>query len=94
MKKLLLTASLLFSVLLPYSQTFTPPAYAEIDTNYRAYVNNIFGILEPNRVNSGLLVVKEWKFLNNQKQYKLNVTGIRAGQYILVVTKGKYRQTT
>jgi hypothetical protein len=37
--------------------------------------------------------VKQWKFLNNQKQYKLNIQGIKTGQYVLIVTKGKYRQT-
>lgn len=37
--------------------------------------------------------VKQWKFLNNQKQYKLNIQGIKSGQYVLIVTKGKYRQT-
>jgi hypothetical protein len=39
-------------------------------------------------------LVKQWSFGNDQKGYKLNVTGIRAGKYILVVTKGKYRQST
>lgn len=38
--------------------------------------------------------IKQWTYYNDQKQHKLNVSGIRAGQYILVVTKGKYRQST
>lgn len=39
-------------------------------------------------------IVKQWTFDNDQNQRTLNVKGIRAGQYILVVTKGKYRQST
>lgn len=38
--------------------------------------------------------VKQWKYNNDQKQYKLNVVGIRPGQYILEISKGKYRQST
>jgi lysyl endopeptidase len=39
-------------------------------------------------------MVKQWMFDNGQNRRTLNVRGIRAGQYILVVTKGKYRQST
>lgn len=39
-------------------------------------------------------IVKQWSFDNSQNQQKLNVRGLQAGQYILVVTKGKYRQST
>ena len=38
------------------SQSLIPPTYAEIDTNYRSYVNQVFGQLEPNRIATGLLV--------------------------------------
>ena len=38
------------------SQTFTPPAYADVDYNHRNYVNQVFGALEPNRVTTGLLM--------------------------------------
>jgi hypothetical protein len=38
--------------------------------------------------------VKQWTFDNNQNQQKLNVGDIKPGQYILVVTKGKYQQST
>ena len=38
------------------SQSLVPPTYAEIDTNYRSYVNQVFGQLEPNRIATGLLV--------------------------------------
>ena len=37
------------------SQSVTPPAYAAVDSNYRTYANNLFGLLEPNRVSTGLL---------------------------------------
>ena len=39
-----------------FSQTFTPPSYAEIDNNHRNYVNQLFGALEVNRVPTGLLM--------------------------------------
>ncbi len=39
-----------------FSQSYTPPAYADIDTTYRTYVNNVFGLLEPNKVSTGLLL--------------------------------------
>lgn len=43
MKKLLLTALLLVSIFISFAQTFTPPPYAEINTSYQTYINNIFG---------------------------------------------------
>lgn len=39
-------------------------------------------------------IVKQWSFENSQNQQKLNVHGLQAGQYVLVVTKGKFRQST
>lgn len=39
-------------------------------------------------------VVKQWTFDNSQNRRNLNVRGLQTGQYILVVTKGKYRQST
>ncbi len=59
MKKLLLTASLLFSIISSYSQTFTPPAYAEINTSYQTYINNIFGKA---MVQSNLTFTQSWLF--------------------------------
>ena len=38
------------------AQSFTPPSYADIDVNYRNYVNQVFGALETNRVPTGLLL--------------------------------------
>ena len=38
-------------------------------------------------------LAKEWNFKNNQKQFSLNVSGLKKGQYILVVSKGKYKQS-
>ena len=55
MKKIFqLFVVLLFTTKL-FSQTYTPPAYADVDNNYRTYVNNVFGALETNRVPTGLL---------------------------------------
>jgi len=39
------------------------------------------------------VIVKEWHFKNNQKQFSLNVSDLKKGQYILVVTKGKFKQS-
>ncbi len=39
-------------------------------------------------------LVKQWSLDNDLMQYKLSVAGIRHGQYILAVTKGKYREST
>ena len=38
------------------AQTFTPPSFADVDNNYRTYVNQVFGALESNRITTGLLV--------------------------------------
>jgi hypothetical protein len=64
MKKLLITTVLLFTILFAKSKTFTPPPYAEIDTTYQAYVNNVFGLLEPNRISTGLLLDYGFAFTN------------------------------
>lgn len=66
MKKLLpVIASILMSVkclaqFTPLSgggdTTFTLPAYADVNSNYRTYANNVFGLLEANRVPTGLLL--------------------------------------
>ena len=37
------------------AQSYTPPAFADIDNNFRSYVNNVFGALEATRVPTGLL---------------------------------------
>ncbi|WP_152268749.1 hypothetical protein [Agriterribacter humi] len=36
--------------------TFTLPAYADVNSNYRTYANNVFGLLEAGRVPTGLLL--------------------------------------
>ena len=56
MKKILQTLFVVLCSLQVFAQTITPPAYADIDTNHRTYVNQVFGLLEPNRVSTGLLV--------------------------------------
>lgn len=42
--------------------TFTLPAYADVNSNYRTYANNVFGLLEPNRVPTGLLADYAFEF--------------------------------
>ncbi|MCO5235570.1 MAG: hypothetical protein M9933_04800 [Chitinophagaceae bacterium] len=65
MKKLLpviicaLLAVQSFAQFTPFSggdTTFTLPAYADVNSNYRTYANNIFGLLEASRVPTGLLL--------------------------------------
>ena len=36
--------------------SFTLPAYADVNSNYRTYANNVFGLLEASRVPTGLLL--------------------------------------
>jgi hypothetical protein len=38
------------------AQTFAPPSFADVDNNYRTYVNQVFGALESNRITTGVLV--------------------------------------
>lgn len=56
MKKILQTLLIAIFSLQAFSQTVIPPTYADIDTNHRTYVNQVFGLLEPNRVATGLLM--------------------------------------
>lgn len=46
----------------PFSGGYTPPAYADVDTTFNHYVNNIFGLLEPGRVSTGLLADYAFEF--------------------------------
>jgi Secretion system C-terminal sorting domain len=62
MKKIFQLLLLLCVVNLIKAQTVTPPAYADVDNNYRTYVNNVFGALEANRVPTGLLVDYGFEF--------------------------------
>jgi hypothetical protein len=55
MKKILQLFLLLLLIGTTKAQTYTPPAFADVDNNYRTYVNNVFGALEANRVTTGLL---------------------------------------
>ena len=64
MKKLLLTVFVLFTLYCANAQTFTPPPYADINTNYQTYVNNVFGLLDPNRVSTGLLLDYGFEFIS------------------------------
>jgi len=56
MKKILQLMVLLLTTYTAIAQSFTPPAFADVDNNYRSYVNQVFGALESNRVTTGLLV--------------------------------------
>lgn len=56
MKKIVQTFLVMLIASHLVAQTVLPPAYADIDTNHRTYVNQVFGLLEPDRVNTGLLV--------------------------------------
>ena len=49
------TFLLLCAISIAKAQTFTPPAFADVDNNFRTYVNQVFGALESNRVTTGLL---------------------------------------
>ena len=64
MKKILQTLLVVLCLLQTFSQTVTPPAYADIDSNHRTYVNQVFGLLEPNRLSTGLLVDYGFDFTN------------------------------
>lgn len=39
-------------------------------------------------------LIRQWVFDNSQNRRNLNARGLMDGQYVLVVTKGKYRQST
>ena len=56
MKKIIQLILLSLAIITTKAQTFTPPSFADIDNNYRTYVNQVFGALEANRVPTGLLV--------------------------------------
>ena len=56
MKKSLLTAFSLYCYVLLNAQTFVTPAHADIDSNFRTNVNQVFGALESNRVPTGFLL--------------------------------------
>lgn len=38
-------------------------------------------------------LVRQWKYKNDQQQFKLDVRGLKKGWYVLSATKGKYRQS-
>ncbi|WP_152268751.1 hypothetical protein [Agriterribacter humi] len=43
--------------------TFTLPSYADVNSNYRTYANNVFGLLEASRVPTGLLLDYSFDFI-------------------------------
>lgn len=38
-------------------------------------------------------MIKQWKFKNDQKQFSLKVADVQKGQYIIVVKKGKFKES-
>jgi hypothetical protein len=42
---------------------------------------------------NSMQMVRQWKWKNDQKQYRLDTRTVKKGMYVLVVTKGKYQQT-
>jgi len=62
MKQIILTLLIAIITITSFSQSFTPPSYADIDNNHRNYVNSVFGTLEPNRVPTGLLLDYAFEF--------------------------------
>jgi hypothetical protein len=56
MRTLLPAFVLLLFACATFSQTVTPPSHAVVNHNYRNYVNQVFGALEPGRVPTGLLL--------------------------------------
>jgi hypothetical protein len=39
------------------------------------------------------ILMKEWQFKNDKNEFSLNVSDLKSGQYILVVSKGKFKQS-
>jgi hypothetical protein len=64
MKKILTLLLSLYAIAQTYAQSFAPPSYADVDSNFRTYVNNVFGALEANRVPTGLLLDYGFDFTN------------------------------
>ena len=66
MKRIYLFLLLLVCSYTVHAQSYTPPSFADIDNNYRNYVNNVFGALEANRVPTGLLADYGFDFTDPQ----------------------------
>ena len=64
MKKILILLIAFVTVLNLSAQTVAPPAYADVNNDYRNYMNNVFGTLEANRVPTGLLMDYAFSFTN------------------------------
>ena len=62
MKKIFQLLVLLLITCVTTAQIFTPPAFADVDNNYRTYVNQVFGAIESNRITTGLLVDYNFDF--------------------------------
>ena len=64
MKKIFKLILLLCAIQNLKAQTFTPPAFADVDNNHPPYINNLFGALESNRVSTGLLADYGFDFID------------------------------
>ena len=64
MKKILILLIAFVTVLNLSAQTVAPPAYADVNNDYRNYMNNVFGTLEASRVPTGLLMDYAFSFTN------------------------------
>ena len=64
MKKITILLIAFVAVLNISAQTVAPPAYADVNNDYRTYMNNVFGTLEANRVPTGLLIDYAFSFTN------------------------------
>jgi len=66
------------------TQAFPAPGYAEVDNNFRTQVGQVFGALETNRVNTGLLLDYAFELANPR-----NFDGVRLEDSTLV-SQGVY----
>ena len=64
MKKIFQLLMLLCAISTVNAQTYTPPTFADVDNNYRTYVNQVFGALESNRITTGFLADYGFDFTN------------------------------
>jgi hypothetical protein len=56
MKKIIQFLLLLCAVGTTKAQSIPAPAYADVDNNYRTYLNNVFGALDANYMPTWLLI--------------------------------------
>jgi len=77
MRKFLYLLAAAFVFIQSRAQTFTPPDFADVNPNHRNYVNNLFGALEANRVQTGLLMDYAFDFAEPKFLMALYCTTVR-----------------